>query len=274
MTGGSMDVALMLQEREDAIRRTVSGPPRSTGNPFFGVGPITDAIPDAVAARMQQFEFAHWVEKTYRKKSDTGTDLGPFTVAEISRSMHRGTPADAIILDMMRTIHAYFGFPKTNRLAVGLGGGHSGFTVAALHMIAAGDAGQHIYVDTPRPETDAGKAGGFFRQSWGAQLVELLRLSKHGDETRLHFADAEGHIPSADVLRNLGVKLVFGVGHETTGATTYSTSDIQNLLAWIALDPEHHHSVLDATSMLGSMHWGEAIVHEVMARTLTLFDLP
>ena len=100
--------------------------------------------------------------------------------------MHRGYPADKFILDMMREIHSYFGFPKSNRMAVGLGGGHSGFSVAALHLIGA-DKDQHIYIDTPRPESDAAAAGGFFRQSWGAQIVELMRLSKNGDEVSSAF---------------------------------------------------------------------------------------
>ena len=36
--------------------------------------------------------------------------------------MHRGYPADKFLADMMREIHRYFGFPKTNKMAVGLGG--------------------------------------------------------------------------------------------------------------------------------------------------------
>jgi hypothetical protein len=261
-----MNIEQMLRARRGAIERTSSGAPRPTSNPFFGVGPITDAVPDEVAARQQQFEFANWLEKNYRKKSDKGEDLGPLTVAEVSRSMHRGYPADAFIIDMMRTIHSYFGFPKTNRMAVGLGGGHSGFSVAALHLINIHDQTQQVFIDTPRPESDAGKAGGFFRQSWGAQIVELMRLSKYGDEGRLHFADTEGHIPTAETLLAKRVKLVFGVGHETTGATTYSTTDIRNLLDWIDSDPEQHHAILDATSMLGAMPWGEGIVREALTK--------
>lgn len=261
-----MNAEQMLRAREDASRRTSGPAPRPIGNPFFGVGPITNAVPDEVAARQQQFGFARWLETNYRKKSDTGADLGPFTVAEVSRSMHRGQPADQFILDMMRTIHSYFGFPKSNRMAVGLGGGHSGFSVTALHLIAANDALQHIFMDTPRPESEAGKAGGFFRQSWGAQLVELMRLSKNGEESRLHFADDEGHIPSPEVMRDMGVKLFFGVGHETTGATCYSEKDIRNLLAWLDMDPAGHHAVLDATSLLGAMPLGEDIVREAMAK--------
>ena len=57
-----------------------------------------------------------------------------------------------------------------------------------------------------------------------------------------------------------------GVGHETTGATTYSAADIANLLDWVDRNPAEHHVVLDATSMLGAMPWGEQAVAEVMAK--------
>lgn len=261
-----MNIQEMLAAREDALKRSAGGPPRSTSNPFYGVGPITDAVPDEAEARAGRFAFEHWLEENYRKVTDSGGDAGPFTAAEVSRSMHRGYPADKFILDMMRAIHGYFGFPKSNRMAVGLGGGHSGFSVAALHLISAGDAAQQIFIDTPRPESETAREGGFFRQSWGAQIIELMRLSQGGDEARLHFAEAEGHIPSADELYGKGVRLFFGVGHETTGATTYSESDIGNLLAWIDSDPERHHAVLDATSMLGAMPWEKELVAAALAK--------
>jgi lactate dehydrogenase-like 2-hydroxyacid dehydrogenase/phosphoserine aminotransferase len=261
-----MNTQEMLAAREDALKRSAGGPPRPTSNPFYGVGPITDAVPDEAQARANRFAFEHWLEINYRRVTDTGADAGPFTVAEVSRSMHRGYPADKFILDMMRAIHGYFGFPKANRMAVGLGGGHSGFSVTALHLITASESAQQIFIDTPRPESEGGKTGGFFRQSWGAQIIELMRLSKDGDETRLHFASEEGHIPSADELNAKSIKLFFGVGHETTGATTYSESDIRNLLTWIDSDPEHHHAVLDATSMLGSMPWEKEIVSAALAK--------
>lgn len=258
-------IETLKRQHAAALAATAGGPPPRTSNQFFGVGPITDAMADEVEARRNRFAFEHWLEENYRKLDDTGKDLGPYTVAEISRSMHRGYPADKFILDMMREIHGYFSFPKSNRMAVGLGGGHSGFSVAALHLIGA-DAGQHIYIDTPRPESEAAAAGGFFRQSWGAQIVELMRLSKDGDETRLHFSASEGAIPAADVLVSKGVKLVFGVGHETTGATTYTQREIENLLAWIDANPDEHHAMLDATSLLGAMPWGEELVREVTAK--------
>ncbi len=252
--------------REGSLKATAAGPPHRTSNPFFGVGPITDVTADETERRMLRFEFERWLERTYRKLDDTGRDIGCFTAGEIARSMHRGYPADRILLDMMREIHRYFEFPKSSRMAVGLGGGHSGFTVAALHLITANDPAQHVFIDTPAPESEAGMRGGFFRQSWGAQIVEMHRYAKNGDETRVHFAKDEGTVPASDVLERMGIKVFFGVGHETTGATTYSDRDIGNLLDWIDRNPKEHHAVLDATSMLGAMPWGEATVAEVMAK--------
>ncbi len=253
-------------QRDVSLKATAGGPPLRTINPFFGVGPITDMAADEADSRMIRFQFEHWLEENYRKLDDKGRDLGPFTAAEIGRSMHRGYPADKFLLDMMREIHRYFGFPKTNRMAVGLGGGHSGFTVAALHFLTVNDPSQHIYVDTPEPESELAKASGFFRQSWGAQIIEMMRYARNGDESRLHFAKAEGSIPSSDMLERMGIKVFFGVGHETTGATTYSKHEMEALLDWIDRNPKEHHAILDATSMLGAMPWGEEIVAEVMAK--------
>jgi lactate dehydrogenase-like 2-hydroxyacid dehydrogenase/phosphoserine aminotransferase len=252
--------------RAGSLAATAGGPPPRTLNPFFGVGPITDMVPDEAEGRKLRFAFEHWLEQTYRKFDDTGRDIGGFTAAEIGRSMHRGYPADRVLLDTMREIHRYFGFPKQNRLAVGLGGGHSGFTVCALHFITANDPAQHVYVDTPAPESEAAKAAGFFRQSWGAQIVEMMRHARNGDETRLHFAKSEGVIPSSDMLERMGIRVFFGVGHETTGATCYSRADILNLLDWIDRNAAEHHAILDATSMLGAMPWGEDVVAQVMEK--------
>ena len=255
----------LKNQRLAALKATAGGPPKRTSNQFFGVGPITDATTDEAASRLLRFEFEAWLEKNYRKLDDKGRDLGPFTVAEIGRSMHRGYPADKFLADMMREIHRYFEFPKTNKMAVGLGGGHSGFTVCLMHMMNATDESQHVFVDTPEPESDLAKAGGFFRQSWGAQIIELQRYARSGNEKRIHFARDEGTIPSAEQLENMGIKIFVGVGHETTGATTYTLSDITNLLDWIERNPAEHHAVLDATSMLGAMPWGEAIVRRVVS---------
>lgn len=252
--------------RAESLAATAGGPPPRTINPFFGVGPITDMAADEAESRKLRFAFEHWLEQNYLKLDDTGREIGSFTAAEIGRSMHRGYPADKFLLDMMREIHRYFEFPKQNRLAVGLGGGHSGFTVAALHFLTVNDAAQHAYVDTPAPESDEAKASGFFRQSWGAQIIEMMRYAKGGDEARIHFAKAEGAIPSSDMLERMGIKVFFGVGHETTGATTYSRADIVNLLDWIDRNPHEHHAVLDATSMLGAMPWGAEIVAQVMSK--------
>ncbi|MEO0329120.1 MAG: NAD(P)-dependent oxidoreductase, partial [Pseudomonadota bacterium] len=259
-------IAELKSQRDQILEVTAGGPPQRTLNQFFGVGPITDITIDEADSRKMRFDFERWLETTYRKLDDKGNDVGAFTSAEIGRSMHRGYPADAILLDMMREIHRYFGFPKSNKMAVGLGGGHSGFTVCAMHMMNANDTSQHVYVDTPAPESDSAAAGGFFRQSWGAQLIEMQRYAENGDENRLHFAENEGSIPSADAMQKMGIKLFIGVGHETTGATTYTLEDITNLLEWLDRDPANHHAVIDATSMLGAMPWSTDIVDAVTTR--------
>ncbi len=256
----------MKAARAESIAATAGGPPPCTQNPFFGVGPITDMAHDEAESRALRFAFEHWLETNYRKLDDQGRDIGCFTAAEIGRSMHRGYPADKFLLDMMREIHRYFEIPKSNRLAVGLGGGHSGFTVCALHFLTVNDPAQHVFVDTPAPETELARASGFFRQSWGAQIIEMMRFARSGDESRIHFAQTEGSIPSSDSLERMGIKVFFGVGHETTGATTYSRADIENLLDWVDRNPAEHHAVLDATSMLGAMPWGEEIAAQVMAK--------
>ena len=253
--------------REESLAATAGGPPPRTINPFFGVGPITDMARDEADSRQLRFAFEHWLEQNYRKLDDKGRDIGCFTAAEIGRSMHRGYPADKFLLDMMREIHRYFEFPEAEPAwpwawAAGIRASPS----AALHFLTVNDAAQHVYVDTPAPESDLAKASGFFRQSWGAQIIEMMRYAKGGDEARIHFAKAEGAIPSSDMLERMGIKVFFGVGHETTGATTYSRADILNLLDWIDRNPAEHHAVLDATSMLGAMPWGEEVVAQVMAK--------
>lgn len=252
--------------RQNSVNLISDVAPARTLNPFFGVGPITDMTLDEMDARTHRMKFEAWLEANYPKLNDQGDVIGNFTASELGRGMHRGYPADKVLGDMMFEIHRYFEFPVQNKIAVGLGGGHSGFTVAALHLVSANDSAQHIYVDTPRPESESAKKSGFFRQSWGTQLIEMLEFSKHGDVNRLHFTDDEGSIPSADVLKGSGIKLFFGVGHETTGATTYTQAEITNLLQWIDLDPENHHAIIDSTSMLGSMPWAESVVKEVMRK--------
>ncbi|MEM6657087.1 MAG: NAD(P)-dependent oxidoreductase [Pseudomonadota bacterium] len=253
-------------QRRTSVEATRNGPPRRTVNPFFGVGPITDVIQDEADGRKNRFEFDRWLEATYRKIDDHGADLGPFTTAEIGRSMHRGYPADAILRDMMFHIHRYFGFPKANPMAVGLGGGHSGFTVAIMHLMNPNLDGQKLFVDTPRPESQDATTGGFFRQSWGTQILELQRFAANGHEDKVVFADAEGSIPSADELEALGVTLFVGVGHETTGATTYTTAEVESLLEWLDRDPTNRHAMIDATSMLGAMPWPDDLVAAFMAK--------
>ncbi|MEP9390490.1 NAD(P)-dependent oxidoreductase [Mesorhizobium sp. KR9-304] len=260
------DLHVLEKQRQRALDDAGACPPRRVSNPFFGVGPITDGTSDEVERRRLRFEFEAWLESRYRKLDDTGRDIGAFTAGELARSMHRGYPADKILCDMMREIHRYFEFPKANKIAVGLGGGHSGFTVCVLHLLNTSDLNQHIFIDTSRPETPTGGSGGFFRQSWGAQLIELHRKSRGGDESRLHFADGEGAIPSADKLDELGIRIFIGVGHETTGATTYTQQDMNNLLEWLGRDPDNRHAVLDVTSMLGAMPWKPATIRDAMSK--------
>ncbi|MEM6987963.1 MAG: phosphoglycerate dehydrogenase, partial [Pseudomonadota bacterium] len=257
-------------QRAASIEATQQGAPTRTINPFFGVGPITDVVKDEMLGRANRFAFDRWLEATYRKLDDTGKDLGPFTTAEIGRSMHRGYPADAILLDMMHHIHRYFGLPEANQMAVGLGGGHSGFTVAIMHLMNPNLENQRVFVDTPKPESAEAAKGGFFRQSWGTQILELQQFAANGDADKIHFADAEGTIPSADELEALGITLFVGVGHETTGATTYTESEVESLLEWLARDPEQRHAMVDATSMLGAMPWRQSVVDAFM-QTCCLF---
>ncbi len=253
-------------QRQASLLATTGGPPARTINPFFGVGPITNMSADEYERRALRFEFEAWLEASYRKIDDRGRDLGPFTVGELERSMHRGYPADKIVLDMMREIHRYFGFPRTNRMAVGLGGGHNGFTVALLHLMNAADPAQHVYVDTPQVETPKAGEAGFFRQSWGTQILELHKFSREGDPGRIHFASGEGSIPTADELQARRIRLFVGVGHETTGATTYNDRDIRNLIDWLDRDPKSHHALIDGTSLLGAMPWPEDLIAQLLAK--------
>ena len=262
----SPGIATLKAQRDAALRATAKGPPARTANPFFGVGPITNMAADEVERNALRFEFEAWLEANYRKLDDRGRDLGPFTVGELERSMHRGYPADKIVLDMMREIHRYFGFPAQNRMAVGLGGGHNGLTVALMHLMNSRDSSQKVFVDTPRPESAAAGRAGFFRQSWGAQILELQTLSAHGAADRVHFAAVEGIIPPARELQALGIKLFVGVGHETTGGTTYNENDVRNLVEWLDLDPQNHHALMDGTSLLGAMPWRAELVQALVCK--------
>ena len=265
-SAASPSTQTLQAQRDSAQNASAGGPPARTTNPFFGVGPITNMTADEHERRRRRFDFEHWLEATYRKLDDRGGDRGPFTVGEIEQSMHRGYPADKIVLDMMRAIHRYFEFPATNRMAVGLGGGHNGFTVALLHLMNPKDATQHVYVDTPKIETTAASSGGFFRQSWGAQVVDLQKLGAGGDPSRVHFAGTEGNVPTAKTLAKMGIRLFVGVGHETTGATTYNETDVRNLLEWLDRDPDSNHALIDGTSMLGAMPWPEDLVTQLLAK--------
>lgn len=248
-----------------AENATRNGPPSRPGNPYFGVGPITNGTEDILSSQQLNYEFGRWLTANYRKYDDRGRNLGGFTIAEIEQSMHRGYPADKIILDMMREIHNYFGFSEKNRLAVGLGGGHSGFTSCIMHLMNTSPDCQ-VYVDTPAPEGDDADGAGFFRQSWAAQIIDMQRQARGGDVSRLHFAASEGAIPDAETLKSKRIRLFIGVGHETTGATSYSSADIRNLCEWLDADPNNHHAILDATSLLGAMAWEPSLIKAVMEK--------
>ncbi|MAZ20985.1 hypothetical protein [Roseovarius sp.] len=242
-------------------------------NPFFGVGPISDGSCDAQDMADKRAAFETWLTETYRKQDATGRDIGGYSAAELALSMHRGEPADSILRDMMRTIHGYFGFPASNRMAVGLGGGHTGFTVAVQHLMTLHDPAQQVFVDTPMPETPAAATCGFFRQSWATQIIEMCALARDGSTDALHFASSDGAIPDRAELERRGIRLFIGVGHETTGASTYTTAQMRGLLDWLAGDPENRHAILDATSLLGAMPWSEAMNAEVLARCCVFMPL-
>ena len=95
-------VEILKRQRAASMEATKSGPPLRTLNQFFGVGPITDGALDEVDSRLMRFEFERWLEANYRKLDEKGNDLGPLTAAELGRSMHRGYPADKVLLDMMQ----------------------------------------------------------------------------------------------------------------------------------------------------------------------------
>ena len=259
--------------RQSSLSATAGGPPARTSNQFFGVGPITDMTQDEVHARLLRFEYEAWIEENYPLLSDKGEEIGKSTFRELNRSIHRGFPAENVLRDMVREIHRYFEFPKKNKMVVGIGGGHTGFTVCAMHLLNANDPDHRVFIDTPKPESAEAVSGGFFRQSWGTQLIELQRYARNGNENRLNFSPLEGVIPTADELEAMGIRVFMGVGHETTGAMDYSIADISNLLEWIDRDPDNHHAVIDSTSMIGAMPWGEELVASVVDKCCMFMPL-
>ena len=64
-----LTVEQLKAAREDSIRATAGGPPPPTQNAFFGVGPITDMARDEADSRRLRFEFEHWLELNYRKRT-------------------------------------------------------------------------------------------------------------------------------------------------------------------------------------------------------------
>lgn len=265
--------AFLLAAYQEVVIATRTGAPTAPSNPFFGVGPISDGSLNEVDRQQRMHAFANWISETYRKYDSLGRDLGGYTESELALSMHRGEPADSILRDMMRGIHGYFQLPRQNRMAVGLGGGHTGFTVCVQHLMSMTDPGQRVFVDTPHPETPESATSGFFRQSWATQIIDLCRLSRGHTVERLHFSDADGCIPDAETLERLGIRLFIGVGHETTGASTYSTAEMVELLRWIDADPDNRHAIVDATSMLGAMPWPQDVVTGVLEKCCLFMPL-
>ncbi len=259
--------------RQSSLDVTAGGPPARTSNQFWGVGPITDMTRDEVHARLLRFEYEAWIEENYPLLSDKGVAVGKSTFRELNRSIHHGFPAENVLRDMVREIHRYFEFPKKNKMVAGIGGGHTGFTVCAMHLLNANDPDHRVFIDTPKPESPEAVSGGFFRQSWGTQLIELQRYARNGNEDRLHFSPLEGEIPTADELEAMGIRVFMGVGHETTGAMDYSVTDISNLLEWIDRDPDNHHAVIDSTSMIGAMPWGDELVASVVDKCCMFMPL-
>ena len=47
----------LKQKHAATLAATAGGPPARTSNPFFGVGPITDAAADETEARRNRFAF-------------------------------------------------------------------------------------------------------------------------------------------------------------------------------------------------------------------------
>ncbi len=74
-----------------------------------------------MATVISDVPFENWLEVNYPKRDDRGNVIGNFTAAELGRGMHRGYPADKVLLDMMFHMHRYFGFSQSTKIAVGLG---------------------------------------------------------------------------------------------------------------------------------------------------------
>lgn len=264
---------LLARHRDLALAASRKGPPAPPSNPYFGVGPISDGAANAAEHQGARAEFEIWLGARYRRRDAEGRDLGPYSAADFARSMHRGEPADTVLRDMMRSVHRYFGLGAQNRLAVGLGGGHSGFTVCIQHLLAPRDPAQHVFIDTAHPEAPGETGAGFFRRSWAAQIHELCAHAGGGALERLHFAQAEGRIPPAAQLEAMGIRLFVGVGHETTGATSYPEADIRHLLDWLEAAPHERHAILDATSLLGAMPWSAETIRAVMEKCCLFMPL-
>ena len=126
-------------------------------------------------------------------------------MAEISRSMHCGFPAEAILFNMMHNIHRYFGFTKSNPMAVGLGAGHSDYSAAVAHLMNPNNSDREVFVDTPEPETPAAMTSGFLYHSWGTQILEFQEHAQYGNISKVVLADQEGSILISDEIERRSV---------------------------------------------------------------------
>jgi hypothetical protein len=49
-------------------------------------------------------------------------------------------------------------------------------------------------------------------------ITNVYRYASDGDESRLHFRQAEGSIPTADELEKMGIRVFMGGDLQTTGS--------------------------------------------------------
>lgn len=258
----------LLEIRARALASTAEGPPAAPINKFWGVGPISDMTADDFERRMRRFEFEAWYEANYSLIDDQGKPIGVVTAGEQKTSMHRGYPSEKVVADYLRAVHENFRFGEDIWLGIGLGGGHAAMTMLTSALL---HPDTKVFVDTPPPETDEAKGAGAFRRSWAYQIKQRYKLSAMGDRSaNVECGEREGHVPSVAELEAKKIQVFMGVGHETTGATTYNEQDIKILLEWRRRDPKNRHIIIDGTSLLGAMPWSKEVRDEFM-REVNIF---
>jgi phosphoglycerate dehydrogenase-like enzyme/phosphoserine aminotransferase len=244
----------LLQEYKNLKSYLENTPvPAKPSNSHFGVGPIMKLkAEDSVQFAQRTFEFNQWVKKEY------GVE-----VHDLEQHMHRYPKSVEITKGFLKEVHRYFEYGDNNTLGIGLGGGHSAFTVLTSAML---HPRLDVFVDTPKPGTPEAGVGAF-RNSWATQITDRYNKAQGGPyPDKIHYSEKEGIIPSADELEKKNIKVFVGVGNETTGATTYNQQDIKNLLDWINRDRENHQVILDATSLMGAVNLPKEMYREVMEK--------